>query len=270
MIHDCFTFFNELDLLDLRLEHMWDHVDRFVIVEGTRTFRGDPKPLYFADSGNRYNWARDKIVHVVVDLPEVEPEYWGREAQQRNGITEGVAHEDPDDLVLITDLDEFPRPESIPAGASACSEHDQPVSMLMSKHIWKLNNKMVWDMPGHAEHYPWWMLVVCRQRHLARETPQRMRERARFEMPKVDGHGGWHFSFIGDERFVKEKIEAFSHTELCTPDTTDPERIRQRMDALTDPFDRGYGYVVEEFTEPAYPRVLVEKRQRLEGLGWLA
>ena len=48
MVYDCFMFFNELELLDLRLHELDAVVDRFVLVEGVRTLSGKPKPLYFA------------------------------------------------------------------------------------------------------------------------------------------------------------------------------------------------------------------------------
>ena len=49
-IYDVFTFFNEIDLLKLRLEMLSPYVDKFVIVECVETFSGKPKPLYFEES----------------------------------------------------------------------------------------------------------------------------------------------------------------------------------------------------------------------------
>lgn len=53
-IYDCFIFFNELDLLELRLNELSDIVDKFVLVEGTKTFQGDDKPLYFEENKDRF------------------------------------------------------------------------------------------------------------------------------------------------------------------------------------------------------------------------
>lgn len=47
MIYDCFTFFNELNLLEIRLNILNDVVDKFVLVEATKTFSGKDKPLYY-------------------------------------------------------------------------------------------------------------------------------------------------------------------------------------------------------------------------------
>ena len=65
-IYDCFPFYNELDLLDLRLETLYDHVDHFVIVEATTTFQSKPKQLFLKDNWNRYAKYHDKMIHVMI------------------------------------------------------------------------------------------------------------------------------------------------------------------------------------------------------------
>ena len=55
MIYDCFTFFNELDLLEIRLHTLKDVVDKFVIAEATRTYTGKPKNLFFAENRMRFS-----------------------------------------------------------------------------------------------------------------------------------------------------------------------------------------------------------------------
>ncbi len=67
MVYDCFQFFNELDILKIRLNVLAPIVDRFVISEATETFSGLKKPLYYEE--NKYLFAEfaDKIIHVVVD-----------------------------------------------------------------------------------------------------------------------------------------------------------------------------------------------------------
>ena len=66
-VFDCFPFFNELDVLEIRLAELDALVDHFVIVEATRTHTGKPKPLYFADNRKRYDRYAHKIIHVVAD-----------------------------------------------------------------------------------------------------------------------------------------------------------------------------------------------------------
>lgn len=66
-IYDCFTFFNEIELLKIRFEELYNVVDKFVLVEATQTFTGEPKELFFLKNKNLFSKYEDKIIHVVVD-----------------------------------------------------------------------------------------------------------------------------------------------------------------------------------------------------------
>src|SRR5579859_7699219 len=115
MVYDCFTFFNELDLLEIRLNVLNSVVDKFVLVEATLTHQGKPKPLYYNENKARYSGFHDKIIHVIVDkYPDYEGKSsWVLEHHQRNMIMQGLKECQPDDTILISDLDEIPRPELI-------------------------------------------------------------------------------------------------------------------------------------------------------------
>jgi len=67
MIYDCFSFFNELDLLEIRLHELDPVVDKFVLVEASKTFQGKDKPLFYDENKERYKEFSEKIIHVVVD-----------------------------------------------------------------------------------------------------------------------------------------------------------------------------------------------------------
>jgi len=66
-IFDCFAFFNELDLLEIRLNELDPVVDKFILVESTRTFQKQFKPLYFNENKERFKKFLPKIEHVIVD-----------------------------------------------------------------------------------------------------------------------------------------------------------------------------------------------------------
>jgi hypothetical protein len=108
-IFDVFPFHNEVEMLDLRLREMGDWVDRFVIVESTLSFTGRAKPLTFQENRARYAAFADKIVHVVVDdFPSFVMHAWAREFWQRDmGLRALSGLCAPDDLVLISDVDEI-------------------------------------------------------------------------------------------------------------------------------------------------------------------
>lgn len=109
-IVDAFLFYNEVELLEYRLDVLWDVVDMFVITEATLTFTGRPKPMYF--DKERYAKYLSKIVHVVVeDVPRDAPSAWTREAFQRDSIARGFQGLERDDVILLSDVDEIPNPE---------------------------------------------------------------------------------------------------------------------------------------------------------------
>jgi beta-1,4-mannosyl-glycoprotein beta-1,4-N-acetylglucosaminyltransferase len=72
-IIDCFTFYNELKLLEYRLNILYNIVDYFIIVEANQTHQGKSKKLYYNENKNRFEKFQDKIIHIVVDLPYIYP-----------------------------------------------------------------------------------------------------------------------------------------------------------------------------------------------------
>ena len=117
-IIDCFTFYNELEMLKYRLNVLNDIVDYFIIVESTHTQMGYEKKLYFDENKDLFLNFKDKIIHIIVDdvkhkQPNVDVskgEQWVNENHQRNCIKRGldkIMLEDKD-VIAITDLDEIP------------------------------------------------------------------------------------------------------------------------------------------------------------------
>src|SRR5690242_17863990 len=98
MIYDCFTFHNELEILDVRLHELAPAVDKFVLVEANLTHQGKPKPLYFAENAAAFSAFATKIVHVVVEFPahidnrfaRRRDQIWAREYHQRDQIAQGL------------------------------------------------------------------------------------------------------------------------------------------------------------------------------------
>ena len=146
-IYDAFLFFNELDLLDIRLNLLNDVVDKFVIIESTVTFSGKNKNLFYNENKDKFSKFKDKIIHIIVDdTPEdfhnlsfiEDPsskkdefknkilkylnestgwgrheKQWGREIYQRESILNGLLDCDDDDIIIISDVDEIPNPNEI-------------------------------------------------------------------------------------------------------------------------------------------------------------
>jgi hypothetical protein len=104
-----FTFYNELDLLELRLAEIYPYVDHVVLVESAVTYSGQPKPLHYAEHRRRFERFQGKLHHVVAP-PSAAEDSWSREAQQNNWIWEGVQqlHPAEDDILIFSDMDEIP------------------------------------------------------------------------------------------------------------------------------------------------------------------
>lgn len=112
-IYDCFTFYNEFELLELRLKSLWDVVDYFVIVEANKTHTNKPKPYYFWERQDEFREFFPKILHLPVEMnvPFKGVGDWSIENAQRNAIMHGLEDAEPDDLIMISDLDEIPAPD---------------------------------------------------------------------------------------------------------------------------------------------------------------
>lgn len=100
-IYDVFPFFNELDLLEIRLNHLAPFVDYFVITEATMTHAGNLKPLYFHENRDRFSKFEGKIIHQVVDDFPSTLNTFERDWFQRNEVKPVLEARLNDDDVLI-------------------------------------------------------------------------------------------------------------------------------------------------------------------------
>ena len=121
-IIDCFIFYNELNMLEYRLNLLWNVVDFFVICEASRTFIGNVKEYYLDD--NRFLLYKSKIIQIKMDLPYTNPdisknEQWLNELSQRDNLYQGVDYLfknnkiTRNDLIIINDVDEIPDPNTL-------------------------------------------------------------------------------------------------------------------------------------------------------------
>ena len=110
-IYDCFSYWDEDLLLDLRLNILNDVVDYFVIVEGNKTWQNNFKNFRF--DIKKFSKFEDKIIYIPVNnMPDGKNPYL-RENFQRNAITRGIKDAVDDDIIIISDLDEIPNPKKI-------------------------------------------------------------------------------------------------------------------------------------------------------------
>ena len=204
-VFNLMPFNDELDLLELHLAEMHDWVDLFVIAESTETFTGLPKPLHFERNKARFAPWADKIRHVVVEgHPEAFHSPWGRDFRQRDmaiGALSGLCA--PDDLVLLTDVDEI-------VDRRALEGFDGDFAGLrMATYRFFLNYRPT------ADNLPWRRTGAVFKAGLLQRFGSSY---ARFTLARAK-HGylldesGWHFTSVGDSTRVVAKVNSYAHQE---------------------------------------------------------
>lgn len=209
-IWDAFLFNDELHLLEVRLRLLAGTVDHVVVVEGTTTFNGQPKPLHFSDSELDTSWFPGTVQALVVDLPPDADRAWDRENAQRAAMGEFlVKSAEPADLLLIGDVDELPRPAVLERLAKSL---ERPARLRMVDALYYAN----WHQP-----LPWTLgPMVTRLDGVDHPSVRgtlgvRLADDDRFVEEYVDD-AGWHLSFLGGPEAITSKLEAYSHQELNT------------------------------------------------------
>ena len=205
-IFDCFTFFNELEVLSLRLEELYEYVDYFVICESPVTFQGRAKPLVFTENQSKFKRFMSKVIHVVADDMPQTADPWIREAHQRAALARGVKDAGPSDIVIISDLDEIIKP-------SAVTE----LRMKSGYFMFKMN---MYQFHLNTLASRSWNKVFAFDWSLRDQLPDfsqiRLRPLAAFEAISGGKHeiedGGWHFTFLGGPNSVRQKLSSYSHT----------------------------------------------------------
>ena len=196
-IIDAFMFFNELDVLEKRLNYLYHHVDLFIIVESPETHMGKPKPLYFKENMERYSKWLPKIRHVVADIcpSPLRFEYFGIEKFQRGEILKGLTDDlNDNDTILISDADEIPDVNII-----------QNIKQTISLHMIMFE----YSFDYMFEDELWIGTVITTVKDAKAFGPNYFRYN-RWKFP-VMKEGGWHLSSFGDAAHVKNKIENYAH-----------------------------------------------------------
>lgn len=212
-IYDCFTFYNELDLLELRLQETADEVDVFVIGEATRTFQGREKPLYLKENWDRFAPWHDKIRRIeITDLAE-SGDPWANEAASREHLKAGLHDAEDLDIVIISDCDEILRAGAIRYMRTA------------NRAVYGTRMPLFYFRLNYMQLHPtlWWAGASAIRYKLLNDMEQlrRMRNQIGIVENSVIMHAGWHFGWLGDDVRAREKIASFAHSELNRADIVD-------------------------------------------------
>jgi len=252
MIWDCFMFNDELNLLEIRLHHH-SFVDRFVLIESTRTYSGLQKPLHYQLNRARFSEFADRIYHIALDFPFHGNGAWAYEHLQRNvlrGFTFGLY-----DVVIYADCDEIVRgPEVI---HSFMASGKDIISLQMELGFYYLNVRVKQaHAPGATYHIApcfkskWHMGKILRASLIpAYNYLYEIREhQLHHNPPDLIPNAGWHFSNLGSPERIFGKLKAISHCDDPEFHDLSVDKISERKQALTDPLGRD-GVVYETFMD---------------------
>ena len=218
MIVDAFLFYNELNIVELRLETLKDKVDWFVLVRGDRTHRGDLIDSPDLDEAVLALTKHFNLHACTVILPPDVPSPWDREHIQRDAMADAIQVSlapPPETTVLLSDADEIPDPARLDEavritrrGEVACFQqvHSYFALNLVDEEVWYGSRAISWGQLCHT-------------------TAQALRDVSNPGNQTVVTNGGWHFGWTGGNAEIRKKLKAFAHEELDRPDLMSDDRL---------------------------------------------
>ena len=269
-VYDCFMYFDEDLLVDLRFNILNNYVSKFVITEATYTHNGTKKKLKF--DINNFKRFKNKIEYIVVDNepPNIlkinnndSPEKKGqklilngyaRDNYQRNRLADGIKKAEENDIIIVSDLDEIPNLKNI-------NFHN------VSNKIIQFKQKMFYyKLNLFYPEFDWFGSKACKKKYLI--SPQWLRniKSKRYSKFRLDLlfnkkkysdifyvlDGGWHFTCIRNAEELEYKLLNFAHhyeyevsglkiknldwaqCMIAFKETKDPEAFRKVISTLIE------------------------------------
>lgn len=243
-VYDCFMFFDEIMLLELRLRMLDPYVDYFVISESTYTHSGHRKELLF--DKNQFSEFAHKIHYIVVDQPPPDlytaDELLDRprdkavlnalkyDNHQRNALMQGLNDAGNDDIIIISDLDEIPNLEGV------------DFNKIRNRYIIFMQQFFYYKFNLRLDNRPWPGSKACRKKHL--KSPQFLRniklkryhpllrpdtwlnEKKHYSIAIIE-HGGWHYTCLKSPEDIDFKLNHFAHHQEYTESKLDTDAINK-------------------------------------------
>lgn len=238
MLIDAFTFFNEYEMLESRLEYYNDFVDFFVISECDHTHAGNYKGLNFPKEISRYRKYLSKIIYLPMSVDPTKYDFtkpkqtdytagnWLLEKEQRNYLLYGLRFFSPETFVMISDVDEICTSTSI---TDAMIGYDDKIVGYGSAQ------EMFWYSFKQKETNTWSGTILTKNKNVFERSPEFFREH-RWVLPK--SLKGYHMTYFMEVEKMKYKIENFAHQELNQTEYTNPDKIKERISKQIEPFAR--------------------------------
>lgn len=243
-IIDVVTFNGEMDILKLRLSMLYDHVDKFIIVEAKTTFSGHDKPLYFSKHENQFKPWWQKIEYFVIDEEYSEEErelartspntigakHWQNEFLQKESIKKALIGLQDEDLVYIGDVDEVWSPKH---------RYIAPEKLLLRVYAYYLDN---------LSNEVFWGTLMAKWGDIKGECLNHMRSDVKF---RGETYAGWHFTSMGGFKEVQRKLNDSYTTESYN--TFEVQGfLTKRLAEGTDYLGRDFKFKVDTSDWPKY------------------
>lgn len=273
-VFDSFIFFNELDLLEMRLNILDDVVDYFVLTESPFTVSGNEKPLYYQENKDRFKKFNHKIIHNVTEtipndfshmLEKTKfhvayndkdpygtkfidiPIRFQRAIYNRNASAFGIekAGASDDDLILTSDADEIINPYVL-QDLSWFNPDNHYVALCRSFY-YRLN---------YLSEENWMGSRLCSWKYLKQTNIDQHRQDHKNAHRIEDA--GWHWSCFGTADNFRLKMKSYEHTECNIPEVVG--NAEEKIEQGIDPLNRGMLQIVPiDDTYPEYIRNNQEK-----------
>jgi len=286
-VYDVFLFFDELDLLEIRLNLLDDYVDYFVISECDYSFSGKPKPFYYENNKERFSKFNKKIIHIKhyntdktdfsnkFDNPTHQKlydeiknhflnhdhkgawsqEHWRRDFQHREFTKFGLINLNDDDIVIFGDVDEIPNPKIMEGIQEWCKENT----------IYSTRQKMYHyylNLYSPTEEN-WWGTKIFRYGIAKGKSIGEIRLLRDKETISIF-NGGWHFTSIGNVQKILNKIENWGHQEYNN--NFIKTNIESRIKDGKDIFFRSEIKYIPVQIEKNFPKYFTENKEKFSNL----
>ena len=267
-IYDCFMYFDEDLLLDLRLNILNEYVDKFLIIEAEEDHQGKKRKLNF--DINNFKKFKDKINYISLNKIEIDnsiklKKNWDighlRDQSMRNQIQNYLSDAQDDDWIIISDLDEIPNPNKIRE-----FNPKKKFAFFEQKFFYYKFNIINETQPQ------WYGSRICVKKYL--KSPQWLRNikikskknflKSIFNNYQILTQGGWHFTYIKKPKEIITKLNSFAHNELVKNYMLNEDYIKNKIDNHLDLFERDIVLKKVEIENNNFPKYLINNKEKFK------
>ena len=258
-IYDCFQYFDEDHIVDLRLNILNEYVDFFVISESTKTHQGKDKKINF--DIKKFSKFENKIKFIIANYDkEINFKiHTGGESpieqHQRNSLIEGIKDALPEDLIILSDSDEIPDLTKL----KDINKNKKFIAFSQQMFMYKLDLQ-------NLDESDWIGSRITMKKNITSMQLLRNLKFKKYPFWRIDKNnlqiikGGWHFSFLQTPKQILNKIKSFSHGEFNS-NSINEKVIEEKIIKNEDIFDRGKKLKKVKL-DSSYPNYILENKEK--------